>query len=404
MSLLRIWCPLPDPPLRCQWALIDGHEEPVTGETEFAQLPRKAERVELVIPASQVLLTRAKLPQASGRRNGTLLAYAVEEEMASEPDINQVSWLGAVDGADILAAVDRKGLENWRTALAAVGIYGYAVRCETLMLPLSSGGWSVAWNGREGFVRTGVLEGAATDCGDRESPPLSLRMMLDDAKANAAAPTSIALYLTTPDAMPDVEAWKQELGVTLLPAKRWDWRIASTEAGVSVVQQERGQWRLPAGTRARLRPVAWIAGIALAIHALASVADWARLAGEQQALRQQMELRFRAAFPDAVAVADPALQMRRKLADARHAVNRLDDGDFPVMIEKVAVALKELPPGSVRTVSYEAGRMTLDLANTQEAQTRRIAAHLIQAGLRVEIAPTAMRVGRHTVSLTVRSS
>ena len=85
---------------------------------------------------------------------------------------------------------------------------------------------------------------------------------------------------------------------------------------------------------AGLRPAAWIAGAALAIHAVALVADWTLLGAEQRSLRAQMEARFRSAFPDAVAVADPALQMRRQLAAARHRAGVPDGGDFAPMIEQ----------------------------------------------------------------------
>src|SRR6185436_5416452 len=50
---------------------------------------------------------------------------------------------------------------------------------------------------------------------------------------------------------------------------------------------------------------AWILGVALAIQTVALMIDWASLAHEQRTLRRQMESRFRAAFPDAVAVVDP---------------------------------------------------------------------------------------------------
>jgi 2-polyprenyl-6-methoxyphenol hydroxylase-like FAD-dependent oxidoreductase len=77
----------------------------------------------------------------------------------------------------------------------AAGITEYEVHCETLMLPRTAGEWSLAWDGAEGFVRTGEIEGAALECGDRETPPLSLRLMLDEAKARIEAPNAIALYL-----------------------------------------------------------------------------------------------------------------------------------------------------------------------------------------------------------------
>ena len=406
MNLLRIYCPLREAPERCQWALIGDDRKSVAGEGALAQLPQRAERVQLVLPAADVLITRARLPQSARRRAGSVLAYAVEDEVVGDPDANQVSWLGSAADTDVLAVADQKGLNAWHDALAAAGIRGYEVHCETLMLPWIEGEWSLAWNGREGFVRSSELEGAATDCGDPASPPLSLRLMLDDAKTRGEAPATIAVYATAADAPLEIEAWQRALGVALRLAEPWDWRTASPEAGVSLAQ-ERARWRLPPGTLARLRPAAWVVGAALAVHALALVVDWTRLASEQRSLRTRMETRFRASFPEAVAVADPALQMRRKLAEARHAAGQPDGGDFLPMITNVAAALKQVPPGGVRIASYESGRMTLEIAGVEEMAVRRIVAQLLQSGLQVDkgaaAAPASARSGG-TVVITVRSS
>ena len=411
MSLLRIRGSLADAPSRCQWALVNDGREPVAGEGPLAELPRRAGRIQLVIPAAQVLITRARLPHAARRHAGSVLAFAVEDETVGEPEANQVSWLGAVGDDDVLAVVDKPGLTRWRDALDTAGVRGYEVHCETLLLPWTAGVWSLAWNGREGFVRTGELEGAATDSGDRAAPPLSLRLMLEEAGAHSARPTSIALHTTVPDAAPDIEAWTRELGMEVRLAGTWDWRTASPGAGISLAQ-ERQRWRGFTGAAARLRPVAWTVGAALAIHAAALVVDWTSLASEQRALRQHMEARFRAAFPDAVAVAAPALQMRRKLAEARHAAGQPDSGDFLPMIEQVAAAAKELPAGAVRAVSFEGGRMTLEFAAVDEAGVRRIVARLTQSGLSVDrgikTAPApsspSARAASATVVLTVRAS
>ena len=407
MSLLRIHCSLRDTPQRCQWALVGDGREAVVGEGPLAQLPQRAERVQLVLPATEVLITRARLPQSARRRAGSVLAYAVEDETVGDPDANQVSWLGSVADVDVLAVADRQGLEAWHDALDAAGIRGYEVHCETLMLPWMAGEWSLAWNGHEGFVRTSEFEGTATDCGDPGSPPLSLRLMLDEAKTRGEAPAAIAVYASAPDLPLEIEAWQRALGVALRLAEPWDWRTAPPEAGISLAQ-ERARWRLPPDTLARLRPAAWIAGAALAVHALALVVDWTRLASEQRSLRARMESRFRAAFPEAVAVADPALQMRRKLAEARHAAGQPDSSDFLPMITNVAAALKQVPPGGLRTASYESGRMTIELAGVEDAGIRRIVARLLQSGLQVdkgaEAASASARSGGGTVVITVRSS
>lgn len=388
MSLLRIYAPLGDAPLRCEWVLIEGRQA-VQGEGTLAELPRGADRVQLVIPAAQVLITRANLPHGARRRAGPVLAFAVEEATAAEPEANQVSWLGAAGDADALAVLDKRGLKRWRDALEAAGLRAYEVHAEILLLPHSSGEWSLAWNGGEGFVRTGKFEGAATDGGDEASPPLSLRMLLEEAQARGAAPHAIAVYVTAPGAAPDLAAWQRDLGIPLHLLGAWDWRSAPEQAGISLAQ-ERRRWRMSPAGLARLRPAAWIAGAALAIHGVGLIADWMLLGIEQRGVRAQMEARFRSVFPDAVAVVDPALQMRRQLAAARHRAGVPDGGDFAPMIEKVATGLKELPAGGLRTVSYESGRMTLELAATEEAALRRLVARLVRTGLIVEVTGTKL--------------
>jgi general secretion pathway protein L len=403
MSLLRIYASLLDAPQRCQWALVNNGREPVAGEGRLAELPRRAERIQLVVPAAQVLITRARVPQEARRHAGSALAFAVEEQTAGEPDANQVSWLGTVGDNDVLAVVDKAGLMRWRVALDAAGVRGYEVHCETLLLPWVTGEWSLAWNGREGFVRTGEFEGAATDCGDREAPPLSLRLMLEEAEAHSAGPSSIAIYPTAPEAAPDIAAWQSELGIAVRLAGTWDWRTVPPGAGVSLAQ-ERQRWRAFTGAAARLRPAAWILGAALVIQAAALGIDWTSLANEQRTLRQQMESRFRAAFPDAVAVVDPALQMRRKLVEAHHTAGQSDSGDFLPMIEKVMAAMKDLPAGGLRIVSYDSGRMTLEFAANEEAAVHRIVTRLVQSGLSVEPSAALKRPGGATVVITVRAS
>jgi len=383
MSLLRIYAPLGHAPSRCEWALI-GERQSVQGEGTLAELPRGADRIQLVIPAAQVLLTRANLPRGARRRAGQMLAFAVEEATAAEPDANLVSWLGAAGDADALAVVDKQGLKLWRDALEAVGLRAYEVQSEILLLPRSSGAWSLAWDGREGFLRTGEFEGAATDSGDAASPPLSLHLMLEEAQRRGARPDAIAVHVTAPGAAPDLAAWQRDLGIPLHLLGTWDWRTAPEQAGIGLAQ-ERRRWRMSPVALARLRPAAWIAGAALVLHGAALITDWMLLASQQRTVRAQMEARFRRVFPDAVAVVDPALQMRRQLAAARHRAGVPDGGDFAPMIEKVAAGLKTLPAGGLRTVSYESGRMSLEFAASEEAALRRTVARLMQAGLIVDV-------------------
>lgn len=405
MSLLRIYASLSGQVQHCQSALLSDGREPVRAEGNLADLPkrsRRVARVQLVIPAAQVLLTRARIPRGARRGSSSVLAFAVEDRTAGDPDASQVSWLGSVCDVDALAVADKQGLSRWHEALAAVGIRVDEVHCETLMLPIQAGEWSMAWNGSEGFVRCGSFEGAATDCGERDTPPLSLRLMLEEARAGGTEPTAIALYTTAPDAAPDIGAWQRELGTALRDAGTWDWRTAPADAGVGLVQQVR-RWHMLSGVAARLRPAAWMLGAALSLHAVALATAWTLLASEQSALRQQMEAQFRAAFPEAIAVADPALQMRRKLAEARHGAGQTDGGDFLPLVVQVAAAAKELPSAALRVVSYESAQMTVEIAGNDAAAVQRIESRLSQAGLAVEASTATTRGAGRLVVIAVRA-
>jgi general secretion pathway protein L len=224
--------------------------------------------------------------------------------------------------------------------------------------------------------------------------------MLERAETNGTRPRSLALYTTAVDALPEVEAWQNSLGVPIRLAGPWDWRDAASGEGIPLAQ-ESPRWRGLPVVASQLRVAAWIAGFALALHAVALVVDWSLLAGEQRSLRRQMDSQFRAAFPDAVAVVDPLLQMRRKLAEARHAAGQPDVGDFLPMIEKVVSEMKDLPMGAVRIVSYESGRMTLEVLALDEPTINRIVTRLRQAGLSADSSSSSTGAGRAVITVRV---
>ena len=407
MNLLKIHC-LSIEPFRCRWVLNGGNSQSVmeegTLEEGLADLPRSVDRVQLILPATQVLFLRIPLPSGSRvRRDGSLLAFAVEEETLREPGANRVTWMGQSENEDVVAVVDKAAMQRWLDVLGAAAIHVDEVYCETLLLPWRLGEWSLAWNGQEGFARTGEFEGTVTDRGSGISPPLSLHLLLEEAEKRGVRPALLSLYTIAPmngpageliaEPLPDIGAWQQELGVPIHLCGAWDWRTLSLDSTASLPWEHKRRQILP-GLSARSRPAMWIVAVALGIHAVALAADWALLANEQKTLRQQMESQFRTVFPAAIAVVDPVLQMRRKLIEARRAAGLADNSDFLPMMENIATELRELAPGSLRTITYDDGKLVLELA-IDNVVAQHIAAGLRKYGLSVETlqAPAGMESG-----------
>jgi len=403
MSVLRIYLPLAGSVERCSWALIENGRDPVAGEGLLADLPKHAAGTELIIPATDVLLTRTSLPAGLKKPSGQVLAFALEEQTATEPDNNLVIRLGTVEDDVALAVLDKVAMARWHAALGAVGISTYDVYCETLMLPLQDNEWSVFWNGQQGFVRTAQFEGSATDSGNRSTPPVSLSLMLESTRSNATLPGKITVYPSSTDAGPDAAQWQLQLGIPVTVCAPLDWRTTATNTESRLIQTQR-RWNTDTALRARLRPAGWIVLAALAVHVIASGVDWMLLAGSQRALRNDMENRFRALFPDAVAVVDPALQMRRKLTEARHAAGVADSTDYLPLLDKAAPALKLLPSDALRVMTYDRGRLTVELRAQDAGSIQRFINELQRAGLAVEKPANPSKTVSPTTIISMRES
>lgn len=379
------------------WVLMENGRALAEGNGKLSELPGHASRLQLVLPADSVLLTRAKLPGNSKRLSGSLLAFAIEEEMATEPENNTVIALGSLKDAEATAAVDGSRLSAYRNALESAGFNTYEILCETLMLPLADNSWSLHWDGREGFVRSAPIEGFATDTGQRAMPPMALQLRLNDARKHGDAPAEIVVHPSATDLAPDVAQWEKQLGLPVRLASPWTWRSAQA-VPTPVLLETRRRWAPGAGMLAKLRPAAWITVAALTIHLAAVSLHWLWLAQEQRSLRQEMESRFRSAFPDATAVVDPALQMRRKLADIRHTSGFPDSSDFLPLLDRAAPLISTLSAGTVRNLTYSNGRITLELDALDSAGMERLAGALQRAGLIVERSSTGRPASQITIS------
>ena len=399
MKQLSIYVALDEPLAHCRWVLAEAGRQALEGTGLPDAEVCRAARVRVTVAAASVLLVVTRLPPGARRQSDEILTYAVEDRLLGDPDAQQASWLGRVAGDDVLAVMDKAALAALTGALARAGIENPVIECETLMLPLATGEWSVCWDGRGGYVRTTTLEGAVLDEGGADGPPLTLRLLVQSALARGMAPATLALYCAPAVALPELALWQRELGLPLRAAGVWDWRQAPAPAAIPLV---RGA-RLWAGLGARLRLPALLVAAALGLHTMALLADWAWLRTEEQALQRQMEARFRVAVPEALAVVDPVLQMRRKLAEARRLAGVADRADFFPMLEQLAVAMKALPSADVRSISYAGGRLIMVVRGIDEAAAQQLVHRLQQDDLRLEALPTPAAAAGGGYQFTVQA-
>ena len=392
-SLLQIHLPerFPDalhqPPLR--WARREGADLE-DGVARLGELPSADETV-LVLPVARVAFARAALPRGPAAKLAKLAPFAIEDAIVSAPEDVHCVVLDEPPGETpeaerLVAVISREWLDSALAELASFGVRPDRAIVESALVADSDAGWTVVWAGDGGFVAPGGVEAIALDASVDGRPPLALKLAVDERRRRGAPPRSIRVLLAGAADAPELGKWSESLHVPVALTGKWtpeerDARDAQCPDllpgaghGVAAV----GEWL------GRLKPVALVAAVLIVLHALLTFGDWARLAFEARSLRQEMERTFRKAFPDAKTVVDPALQIRRNLADLRRAAGEPDSGDLVPLLARLAPALAaaNARPQALR---YERGALQVELAVAPDETRERLASRLQVPGLRVRI-------------------
>lgn len=332
-----------------------------------------------ILAADRVLIFTAQRPPGSKRRWQTALHYLAEEHALTDPDdIHAVPAASSEADKITLSVVTKSWLKQIVTGCAAAKLPLRIVVAESLMPALPDNGWTMVWNGRDGFVRTSPTTGLALDCGSNQDAPLALIRAL----STAPAPHHIELRFAESPAQIEMPAW--QLPVALVPGKKWDWRSAPIDAALpnllwgEFAPRLRLLDKLP-----RLRPALFILLAAFCIEAIGTHIEWAMLASEKHALTQNIERTFHAAFGDESTLIDAPLQMQRNLTALRHEAGVGDDADFLALLDTAISAFGTPNPGAVRALSYESGKLKLDLKLAKPADFESLTEKLQRNGLRI---------------------
>jgi general secretion pathway protein L len=188
-------------------------------------------------------------------------------------------------------------------------------------------------------------------------PPLSVRIAVDEASERGSRPDSLRVLVEPGITVPDARAWSERTGMRVSVGEAT--AILAAPVAANAIDLLTGDFR--AGTtaldRLRLPRLAWGLAAAIAIVQFAATAlDTWRLDREFGALEGEREAIFRTAFPDAKTIVDPALQMRRNLADLQRARGQASASDFLAL----ATAMARTDPVPARRVTYANGRLEIE--------------------------------------------
>jgi type II secretory pathway component PulL len=116
-----------------------------------------------------------------------------------------------------------------------------------------------------------------------------------------------------------------------------------------------------------LRPAITVAVVMLALHFGFSALDGWRLERERRAIDAGMIATFKTAFPDARAIVDPALQMRRNLDTIKRERGIAGTSDFQVQLARATLLVESAGGVKAQTVQWSGQLLSVELeAGTAE--------------------------------------
>lgn len=370
-----------------RWRLHKGPGVAPHGEvTELNQIPGVGAmtRVQVWTPPSDSLLTRVTLPTRSRAKIQQALPFALEDQIIGEPEQLHFAYR-ILEGNNLAVAVTaRSRMQAWQTQLTAAGLRPTGFCPAILALPLDAGSWTVAFQGADIWVRTGMASGFACTAGGN-TPPAMLELALREAQEKQMAP--VGLTLIRPSAGFDQAAWSAQLKLPLNIQKQDFWASYREPApAINLLQGGFAPSRQMQEMLPGLRPAAIMLGIWLVGSLGFNSWEWWQLNREHQNLKQEMNTVFRQAFPDAQVVVDPALQMQRLLDELRGKSGKSAPADALPLLGKLAPVMQAHPQIKLRSLQYGESRLTVDMTLPDFQALETVKTALGARGLQVEVA------------------
>jgi type II secretion system protein L len=396
----------PDPERDADWALFDATGTIIrSGRGKPAAWP-EAERQEAVIAATHGRLVTLAVPPLPPGRAEAATRYALEDQLADQPDESHLALATQLADGSLRVAIIANA---WMAAFVAAS-RRCDLRWDRVLLESDLAlaapriwRWCATSIARPGFVRTDRGATIAVGPARGDAPPVELALALS--RGGSDAPKTIRI-----DADGITAAFlagaRRDTGVECVAGTPWRWAGAPAAAYAGAIDLLSGRYgaapRSPQiGVGRLLRPALWITAIAIGIHVVASVGEWAWLRWQSFAIDRELTALARAAVPEFAAGtapdASPTAALARRERDLRHRAGLPARDDFVPLLARAAPALAALPAGAIRSLSYADGHLLLDLQKVQDPEPSRLQGELKRAGLSAIVAPTAggarLRVG-----------
>ncbi|OGT16580.1 MAG: general secretion pathway protein GspL [Gallionellales bacterium RIFCSPHIGHO2_02_FULL_57_16] len=422
--------------LACPFALVSSggsiEREGVAPLSDLSGAAATAQRVVLLLAASDVTLLRVQVPPLSAAKLRAALPNLVEEQLLADPSGCVVVAGGLSGGLRTVAVVQRAWLELLAKTLIAFGARRIAALPAQLCLTCQSG-----QHGQPGGVTAAINEqGADIDVTLRFSEQDGIGLAIAPALSHpelsngegreqheasahevirtlcAVAPEApVTLYVPQAalrayqEAISQIDALNKRINVLADNWPRWIAGARDTAldlmTGLGAGSSPRPNWR------AWRWPVGLAAAVLL-INAAALNIDWWRMKGEANLLRTTMIQIYKLAYPKDMVILDPVAQMRQKIAIARRDSGLPAPDDFTAISAAFGEAWASVMPGktvlAIAALEYRERSLFVRFKPNAEAPAQQMKTALAERGLSLDLGSPDLTPAQSAVVWQIRSA
>ena len=362
-----------------------------------------ARRCYALVPGTEVLIVRTRLPTRRRSRIQQALPYALEEHLTGDPEACHfaIQRIDA-DGSVTAAVVEHGALQGWLAELRELGIEPQGIWPEQGVLRQESGVWRVVADEERALL---AYDGEALAL-ETSAAPVALEAALSARPAprliRLEAPPTRLTELRGAAAAAEVEVSADDLTEPLLARLLRD---AEPRRAMDLLQgayarQERWGWLWRP-----LRPAAALLAISVLAETGLQVAELHRLQAEREHLREEIESVYRETFPEG-RIVRPRAQMANHLERIRDH-DRGGEAGAASLARLLGSSAPTLAADglSLRALRLRDGALEIDLTAGSIESLERARATIADAeGLEAEIRSAASRDDRVEGRLVVREA
>ena len=371
-------------------------------EGSFAEAAAAAtgKQVTVVVPGTDVILTRVVVPTRNRGRMAAAVPYLLEEQLAADVEDSHFA-LGERDaeGRVAVAVVSRARMDSWLSLLAEAGLQAEKIIPETLLLPCIPDTWTLLIERDRVNLRSAPQGGMTLDSANMA---FILRRAVAEVEAKPAG-----LHAWVAGDATEAGVFPEDLGLDVrieplsVPPLAFLARQAHEDSIIDLLQGSYSRREQLGKLWRPWRPAAVLLAVWVVVQFGVKIFQHHELQALDHRLHEEISGIYLKTFPEAKRVVDARLQMEQHLHELRGGTGEV--GGFLKRLAEVSGPTAELGGVDVDRLSYKEGELNIALTISDLQRLEQLKDRLNSVtGLPVEIQSATTRNNRVEARLQIK--